>query len=769
MATEVEYALMAGRIYQSNRGKINWLPDLLSFGWTERVDKSQSLPSGFEATYFTKGTEIVISYAGTGSNVDWWANAGGFFGVTTEQLRQAADYYLQVKAAHPGAIIHLTGHSLGGGLASLMAVFFDESAVTFDQAPFRNSASVSVATTLKEYLLNERGYSQAALQRLTNFISDAVGGGVPNNNNVIDFSVQGEILSSASGLRIGVPTSWTHGAPDLSGISLHSHALLTAFLQSDRTAPGQQSLSDVTFKLPDVVRMISDSNLYAFPTALNSNQENFIERLVRHQNGVAGLKPGEIPINADAMLTRFTRDLWKLAQDGGLTMADGPTPATNLVSKALIAFAMQMYYENTANATTATKELFTNLATENTGSGGIRFDRADVVATLNDAKGYNDFHFYLVNNFSAADRQRIEDLLPVLRDWYVQAGSGGMNATDTQSRGAFMLGGRSADSLTGGAGNDLLVGNTGFDSLTGGGGTDTLLGGAGFDRYYYTTGDGNDRIEDSDADGAIFVNGQLLMGGVKKAGHTDWTSPDGTITYVMQGTDLVVKLNDVTILTVNENFQSGQFGIKLIDAPTVSTQLPTTTRTIVGDYQPLDIDPDLEWIQVGYDDLGNIIPDLENPNDRSDLLNGSAGNDTINGGAMNDRLTALGGNDILTGGTDSDILIGQDGNDQLFADQFVNVSGLTNFENFGGTAGTGVKGDFLTGGMNDDVLVGGAGNDALYGGAGKDLVLGGAGRDVISGDSDFVAANFGWSYSFSDRFDYVLSNSAQLSDGYAKG
>jgi Ca2+-binding RTX toxin-like protein len=526
MASEVEYALMAGRVYQSTRATINWLPDLRSFGWSEDF-APQPQSSGFEAASFQKGNEIVISFAGTGSNVDWWANAGGFFGVTTEQLRQAADYYLTVKAAHSEAIISLTGHSLGGGLASLVAVFFDETAVTFDQAPFRNSASVSVATSLKEYLVNERGYSQAALQGLTNFINDAAGGGVPNNNNVVDFSVQGEILSTASGLRIGTSTSWTHGAPDVGSTDLHSHALLTAFLQSDRTAPSQRSFSDVTFKLPDVVRMIFDDNLYNFPT--EQSTENLIERLVRHQNGITGNpEKNELPIPADDMLTRFTNDLWRLAQDGGLTMTDGPAPATNLVSKALIAFAMQMYYEDTFNATDRNKEFFTDLAAERTGSGGIRFNQADVASSIRDAKGYNDLDSYLINNFSPADRLRIEDFLPLLRDWYVQAGTGGMTATDTQNRGAFMLGGYRADTLTGGTGGDLLVGNAGHDSLAGGAGTDTLMGGEGFDRYYYNTGDGHDRIEDSDARGIIVVNGQVLMGGVKKANHPYWESPDGT-------------------------------------------------------------------------------------------------------------------------------------------------------------------------------------------------------------------------------------------------
>jgi len=790
MATEVEYALMAGRVYQSTRGKINWLPDLESWGWTEQ--QLQQQPSGFEAVSFQKGNEIVVSFAGTGSNVDWWANAGGFFGVTTEQLRQAADYYLQVKATHPRAIIHLTGHSLGGGLASLMAVFFDETAVTFDQAPFRNSASVSVATSLKEYLLNERGYSQAALQGLTNFINAAAGGGVPNNNNVIDFSMQGEILSSASGLRIGTLTSWTHGAPDLAlAIDLHSHALLTAFLQSDRTAQGQQSLSDVTFKLPDVVRMIFDDDLYAFSTgAQNTENENFIERLIRHQNGVAGLTVGETATPADRMLTRFTADLWKLAQEGGLTMADGPTPATNLVSKALIAFAMQMYYEDTANATTATKELFTDLATEGTGSGAIRFDRADVAATLNEAKGYTDFQYYLVNNVSSGDRQRIEALLPVLRDWYVQAGASGMQATDTLDRGAFMLGGTGGDTLTGGGQTDLLVGNAGHDSLTGGAGTDTLLGGAGFDRYYWSTGDGHDRIEDSDARGMIVVDGQMLNGGVKKAGQTDWKSADGTITYQMAGTDLVVQLNGATILTVNEEFQSGQFGIQLRDV----SALPIDPGVPTGPFDQVNIggnENNAYWYSgpqtfaiygnAGNDeiletgvDYGKVSPDLLDGGSGDDILYGKFGGDYLIGGSGNDYAMVTDG-DTFWGGEDNDRAIadtqiinftvtsigngnhyidGGAGNDELLGalgvDVFLGGQGddILRGENRPEgwiaklTSGSGyfdyAMAAFVSTVGADDYLDGGEGNDLLVGDIGNDTLFGGAGNDILHGESDFA-------------------------------
>jgi hypothetical protein len=64
------------------------------------------------------------------------------------------------------------------------------------------------------------------------------------------------------------------------------------------------------------------------------------------------------------MLTRFTRDLWKIAQEGGLTLTDAS------IAKTLTAFAMQMYYEN-PNATAVDKQLFSDV------TGGLRFNRED--------------------------------------------------------------------------------------------------------------------------------------------------------------------------------------------------------------------------------------------------------------------------------------------------------------------------------------------------------------------------------------------------------
>src|SRR4029077_1550852 len=184
--------------------------------------------------------------------------------------------------------------------------------------------------------------------------------------------------------------------PDLLlATSLHSEALLAAFVQNDQ-------FREVTFQLPDVVRMIFNDDLCAFPTGTgNTANDNFIERLVRHQNGITGNPlTGELPVLADAMLTRCTNDLWKLAQDGGLTMSEGTTffgNNLNNVSNTLIAFDMQKYYDEHLAAGATPTELFTDLTTAGLGSGGIHFDTEAVVGAGNAITGAKGYSLYFQN------------------------------------------------------------------------------------------------------------------------------------------------------------------------------------------------------------------------------------------------------------------------------------------------------------------------------------------------------------------------------------
>lgn len=379
MATIIEHALMAGASYISTRADINQFP--VPAGWFEPIEKrGRDDTTGFEATYFTRGTgantEIIISFAGTNPTDitgDIAANLALATGSGSEQLLQAADYYLQIKASAPaGATISLTGHSLGGGLASLLAVFFGESAQTFDQAPFRNSATnILVAQNLRTYLVQKESGNIPAdkLAQLLAPLDAYITALDPTNTNKIaadtlagrqglvsNINVQGEFLSS----WYGVPSSNRIGSslqPDIpnsnggvSGLDLHSQALLTAFLQSNPTGAAQQGLNGVTAKLTDLLRMVFDPSLFAHPTSDPQNP-NFLELIVNHQAGRDPLT--NTTITPDAMVTRFTSDMWKIAQDGGLTMtgAVGDTlpdgtllnPIRTALNRTLIAFAMQKY------------------------------------------------------------------------------------------------------------------------------------------------------------------------------------------------------------------------------------------------------------------------------------------------------------------------------------------------------------------------------------------------------------------------------------------
>lgn len=329
--------------------------------------------------------------------------------------------------------------------------------------------------------------------------------------------------------------------------------------------------------------------------------------------------------------------------------------------------------------------------------------------------------------------------------------------------------------LEGKGGTDHLIGNGGNDILIGGtGGEDLLEGGIGFDTYLYNAGDGLDRIEDSDADGVIKVNGHVLAGGVKTKGDQTWESPDGTIEYVMSGTDLLVKLNGTQILIINENFQSGQFGIRLIDA----TALPEDTLPTISydngyniDSISLDGDADgkhiteegaINWIVQGIDGPEFIWAD--NPlsttfraqnqqvfgNGGSDLIIGDF-NDRLDGGVGDDIIRANWGEDVVYGGAGRDLILGDlNYYGQALGDTYDDyLDGGSEQDSLSGMAGN----DTLLGGegddelfaddslvyaqrpMGNDYLDGGEGHDRLYAGMGDDALYGGIGNDRLFGDN----------------------------------
>jgi hypothetical protein len=88
MPTTIDYALMAGASYFDTRNPINRFP--APSNWVSFNHESRD--SGFEAISFNKGTEIVISYAGTDPSDllgDIAADIGLANGFGSQQLLQA--------------------------------------------------------------------------------------------------------------------------------------------------------------------------------------------------------------------------------------------------------------------------------------------------------------------------------------------------------------------------------------------------------------------------------------------------------------------------------------------------------------------------------------------------------------------------------------------------------------------------------------------------------------------------------------------------------
>lgn len=782
MATqfEIDCALMAGGAYLSNRSDINKFP--VPQGWISVPDSHVEGGMGFEAMSFRRGNEIVISFAGTNSDAssldgiaDRAADALMAAGLGSQQLLQAAVYYLQIKAANPGATITFTGHSLGGGLAALMGVLFDEKAVTFDQAPFALSANAFVRGAILTEL-HRQGYTDAQLEILApglmHFEDSASRVG-----NVSGYFVAGELLHTApySGFStLGQPLSLAQGAGEtVDAGDLHSQALLTAFLQND-------GLRQSTYQLPDLLKVVFDGKLYALP--VNKADPNFLELLLRHENGVSG------SMAADGMLTHFSADLQKL----GTTVAGLSVAAQD----ALMAQGIEWYYWQDKNYTSG--EFFTQSGAllQYTTAQGAGFASAENRASIyvdawltpifnahGEFGGQHNFAQWNVN--TGSDGVSVSALDTGKTQIFI--GGAGSDAFTGGNRDDVFLGGGGDDVIDGGAGTDALYGGEGNDTLTGGQGTDNLYGGAGFDTYVVSAGDSYETVRDSDGAGVLKFGDVGAQGSAGidptkwiRLSADSWADAANNIVYtqsVVNGeTRLIVRKGDSTVLV--EGWSEGQLGIALGEG-----SKPAASHVYIGDqHAPLNAQGNYyDWNLVSWAPDGTLIGgvtevgfnDVIYAGAEVDELRGLGGNDALDGREGDDFIDGGEGDDLIGGGAGSDVIYGGAGNDVILSatglsapqryspdDTRTPPAGTTvwtqgstwvNYQDANGSITLGGGGsismdsaaDIVDGGSGDDILIGGRGNDLLQGNTGTDTLwglggadtlLGGEGDDHLSGD-----------------------------------
>jgi Ca2+-binding RTX toxin-like protein len=299
------------------------------------------------------------------------------------------------------------------------------------------------------------------------------------------------------------------------------------------------------------------------------------------------------------------------------------------------------------------------------------------------------------------------------------------------------------DRLYGGAGDDTLVGNRSNDHLE---------GGQGFDIYRFSAGDGSDTVLDSDGLGVINIEGIEALGSAgidpakwKQLSTDSWADIQNGISYQVSASNgesrLLIHKGDINIIV--RGWSEGELGITLdVDALPVPDPI-VSDRVLVGDLQPVDFNSSEAGIQAEADELGNlIVGDVAEPG-REDVLYDSPGNDLIQGLGGDDRIMAWrGGDDRIVGGGGSDILEGGDGNDQIHAGiegDFADAYSIGEIQ-----LASGQRGDLLSGGSGEDLLVGDAGDDVLAGGMGRDILAGMGGDDIIEGDASLLWAGPDW-------------------------
>lgn len=571
MATQYEYAALSAYIYNDQRGggpladnnKLDLPPgwqDLSRLGFTTGDNLNNYNPFSFTAgAYINQATgEIVVSYKGTDFLVEFsgraWNTALDLiadvtlalskkaFGLQNFQQLLASTYYLAVvdwavqNNVNPSGI-SFTGHSLGGGLASNMAAWFDRPATTFAEAPFELSTKNPVAITAAAATLTLQAGVSASLAVLTeiNKLRDLVipGTFAQRESLVTNISNQGEFLEYLRAILptvVGTDTPIDIGSQPVGrALALHSMNLHAAFLYDDR-------LRNLAKTMPELVPALLNPALYfADP---NSATKDLITTLVNDQ-----LRQG---FAADSALKRFTSDLMKLQGDSGMV-------AQPSIRTGLIAAAMEYYYFKEPASTTA---LFT------TEGNAVHFKYSDIGATQ-----YKSLSLLAkaMQPFLGSGEDRVAGFGQLIAQnaWHVQSGTSGMNWTATDSNNDAVIGGAQTDIIDAGAGNDIVIGGAGRDFLSGGAGNDSLLGGVdvdvldggeGNDQLYGGAGDdiltggagndnlqggadndtyqfdaawGKDVITDSDGKGVITIGGQTL-GTAKGAGKTNvWVTELG--------------------------------------------------------------------------------------------------------------------------------------------------------------------------------------------------------------------------------------------------
>ena len=776
----------------------DWVPVAQSFGSYESDQNgflTTTTSPNFAARVFQKqGTnEVVISFRGTDDfEKDLSDNLGFLFTPMLQQARDAEALVQAVINEFPGADITFTGHSLGGGLAAMMAVRYDKEATVFNPAPYSLVIDAAVrgdvldgGSLIDDIQAEARARDKIHVHQLE---GEALSGGLADS---VYASLQHYLLLAGSVVgrpreelvdylrdpfpgvvtdRPFDPVGFYGSFLDILGlekaINLHAIDLMALMEVRHFSNTGSNKLGDLFDQLPTIAGGTIDNSI-AGPFN-EAGVPNFIVLL-------------RALTYDDAFYQNFHDAFDKLTQGGVVDELDqsaieaivtlGFQIARDKVNDALqnnnLAGLAEGIFGDNANA------VFVNLSDIDPGppigAEGLDSWLSDQVirfVTPTEAVAASDAFdgFVFQTNGAAAMTVDVSTAL-----------------SQPEDKGAIVLGGVGDDVITGSGKTDILIGGEGEDTLTGGDGNDILQGGLRDGRADnapdvldgglgddIVIADAGDIVAAGEAGDRLYWRTTGLTGeayrlkGAVKAGYA--YHPNAPVfddapykndlsgeTYEMVGTDLIIRLPDQAAPITIQNFENGDYGITLrnfIHARPASVKLDIDTGLlpagtplipgvggITGVFTQLLVqmathDP---WANFRLPDgsiLGGWFEGEEPPRDATGDIDFDY-DDTRDGTPGDDDMAGTNADEQFNGGDGSDTIDGGGGNDRLL--------GQAGDDTLSGGAGD----DWLEGGGGADVLDGGGDDDRLVGGWGNDSLAGGTGQDHLDGGDDDDTYLFG--------------------------
>ena len=556
--------------------------DATSIGGATVGDFAENDITSFFAQSYDLGGQKIISYRGTINPaidaLSAYSTAVGSY--TSLQALEAVQFYQDVVGGGSSATLDqlyngnvwLTGHSLGGGLAGLIASVYGQSAAIFDSMGFSLAASnlyldTVTHTNSADAAVGEQAYYLGGQQN-------------PISASGIDsFQVEGQFLPGETGAPVNFTYSLGNNVP-LGGVQLHSIALLVITMYADDADNGDDWLNGAQYIFPGLY----DDNI-ASKVGINTGGTtgyDYASGKMLTMIAYSALDEGNVFGNvAIKALLDDTADFGRLITSGNAAGYLQDQRVQAAIGEIVAEYAGLLAANKDTNPSNASGVL-TYVSGGNKLTADFTHDRwtradtgnpADIVGKddlINAAIEFSgdkstSFQKALDTLWSGKDDNIVKVVAATTDDPDItlDAVADGAIGTTSPTDGAMLVAGGGGDLLTGSKGNDLLIGGSGDDTLTGGTGTDLMFGGGGKDTFILGQGGSNWVDGGPGFDTAKYQTSDPLTVSVANTnGVVDSTDPNSTkpaspiITVTdangggqTSGTDYFVSVEDIKLGT----------------------------------------------------------------------------------------------------------------------------------------------------------------------------------------------------------------------------